>query len=413
MSPTTTQARVRHTKSEADPAEVFRNSGTALLIGGHSESIAWRRVPLLVVALAGITAWAQPQDAPTTKLKLNTGREIYHAACVACHGPDGRGMPDTTVGFDKPKSFPDFTQCDQTTPELNKDWKATIRDGGVGRGFSRIMPSFGQALTSEQIDAVVEHLRGFCTDKSYPRGEFNVPLAQFTEKAFPENEVIITSRTNARGTPGVTTDIISENTLGARTQLEVDAPIDFVRSAPGLWHGGVGDATIGVKQVVFANLHTGSILSGFGGMIIPSGSTAHGLGTGVTQFETFAAFAQLLPSESFVQLQAGTDQPTDTTKAPRSLFWRSAIGKTFRQSGGLGRMWTPMVEVVANKDFLPHTTPDWDIVPQFQVTLSKRQHVRVNLGTRIPVTNTDHRPIQVVFYVLWDWFDGGLLKGWK
>ena len=39
-------------------------------------------------------------------------------------------MPDTTVGFDKPKSFPDFTQCDQTTPELNKDWKATIRDWG-------------------------------------------------------------------------------------------------------------------------------------------------------------------------------------------------------------------------------------------------------------------------------------------
>jgi hypothetical protein len=35
---------------------------------------------------------------------------------------------------------------------------------------------------------------------------------------------------NAQGTPGVTTDIISENTLGARIQLEVDAPIDFVES---------------------------------------------------------------------------------------------------------------------------------------------------------------------------------------
>jgi hypothetical protein len=76
-------------------------------------------------------------------------------------------------------------------------------------------------------------------------------------------------------------------------------------------------------------------------------------------------------------------------------------------------MWTPMVEVIANKDFLPHTTPDWDIVPQFQVTLSQRQHVRLNLGTRIPITNTSDRPIQVVFYVLWDWFDGSLLKGWK
>jgi hypothetical protein len=78
--------------------------------------------------------------------------------------------------------------------------------------------------------------------------------------------------------------MISENTFGARSQLEVDAPIDFVRSAPGVWHGRIGDATIGLKQVVFPNLHAGSILSGFGGLIVPSGSTAHGLGSGVTQF---------------------------------------------------------------------------------------------------------------------------------
>jgi mono/diheme cytochrome c family protein len=376
-------------------------------------SLHQHRVLLFVFVLVEVTEWAHAQNTPPSTLKLNTGREIYHAACVACHGPDGKGMPDTTVAFEKPKTFPDFTQCDQTTPELDKDWKATIRDGGAGRGFSRIMPAFGEALTAKQIDQLVQYLRGFCTEKKWPRGEFNLPLPQFTEKAFPEDEVIITSRFNAQRTPGVTNDIISENTFGARNQLEVDVPIDLNRSAPGLWHGGIGDATIGIKRVVFADLHTGSILSGFGGVIVPSGSTAHGLGTGVTQFETFAAFAQILPSESFVQLQVGTDQPTDTSKAPRSLFWRSAFGKTFRQSNGLGRMWTPMVELVANKDFLPHTTPDWDIVPQFQVTLSQRQHVRLNLGSRIPVTNTSNRPIQIVFYVLWDWFDGSLLKGWR
>ena len=377
------------------------------------KSAHFMRTSLFVLALAGVTTRAPAQDTPPANLKLNSGKEIYEAACVACHGPDGKGMPDTTVVFEKPQTFPDFTRCDQTTPELNKDWKATIRDGGAGRGFSRIMPSFGEALTSRQIDEVVKYARGFCTDKRWPRGEFNVPLAQFTEKAFPENEVVIKSAFNAQRTPGATYDIISENTFGARTQLEVDAPIDFNRSAPGLWHAGIGDATIGLKRVVIANLHAGSILSGFGGIIVPSGSTAHGFGSGVTQFETFAAFAQLLPRESFVQLQAGTDQPTDTSKAPRSLFWRSAFGKTFRESRGLGRMWTPIIEVIANKDFRPQTTPDWDIVPEFQVTLSKRQHVRINLGARIPVTNTSDRPIQVVFYALWDWFDGGLLKGWK
>src|SRR5207253_82193 len=81
-----------------------------------------------------------------------------------------------------------------------------------------------------------------------------------------------------------------------------------------------------------------------------------------TTFESFAAYAQLLPANSFVQLQSGTDQPTETSKAPRSLFWRAALGKSFRQSGGLVRMWTHMTEFVATRDFTSHATTDWDIV---------------------------------------------------
>ncbi len=365
---------------------------------------------LLVSALARCV-WAE--DSATARLKLDTGKEIFEAACVACHAANGKGMPDTTVGFEKPKTFPDFTQCDQTTPEMNVDWKATIRDGGHARGFSPIMPSFVDALTSEQMDKVVLYVRSFCTNKYWPRGEFNLPLPQITEKAFPEDEVVVKSAVNVKGTPGVTNDVIYEQRFGVRNQIEIDLPVAVNRQAPGLWYGGVGDITVGVKRVLIANLHSGSILSGFGGVILPTGSKARGLGTGVTIFESFAAFAQLLPANSFVQLQAGTDLPTDTSKAPRSLFWRAALGKSFRESKGLGRMWTPMAEFVASRDFSPHPSTDWNIVPEFQVTISQRQHVRANLGLSIPVTNTANRPIQAVFYVLWDWFDGGLLEGWK
>jgi mono/diheme cytochrome c family protein len=368
---------------------------------------------LTMLAFAALAPCAFAQGATPAKLSLNTGKEIYEAACIACHGPNGKGMPDTTVGFDKPASFPDFSRCDQTTPELNIDWKATIRDGGHGRGFSPIMPSFVDALTSAQMDKVIAYLRSLCTDKSWPRGEFNLPRPLVTEKAFPEDEVVVEAALNAQGTPGSTTDIIYERRFGARNQIEVDVPVTFNRQSPGLWYGGVGDTTLGVKRVLIANLHAGSILSAFGGVILPSGNRTHGFGAGVTTFESFAAFAQLLPALSFVQLQAGTDQPTDTSKAPRSVFWRAALGKSFRQSGGLGRMWTPMTEFVANRDFTSGAKTHWDIVPQFQVTLSQRQHVRFNLGFRIPVTNTAGRPIQAVFYVLWDWFDGGLREGWR
>jgi hypothetical protein len=55
---------------------------------------------------------------------------------------------------------------------------------------------------------------------------------------------------------------------------------------------------------------------------------------------------------------------------------------------------------------------DWDVMPEMQVTISRRQHVRGNLGYRFPVTNTAGRQQQVMFYLLWDWADGGLLSGW-
>lgn len=89
-------------------------------------------------------------------LKLDTGKQIYEAACVACHGPAGEGMPEATIGFKKPATFPDFTRCDQTTSELNTDYKAVIVHGGPFRGFSQIMPAYGEAFTSKQIDEVID-----------------------------------------------------------------------------------------------------------------------------------------------------------------------------------------------------------------------------------------------------------------
>jgi hypothetical protein len=47
-----------------------------------------------------------------------------------------------------------------------------------------------------------------------------------------------------------------------------------------------------------------------------------------------------------------------------------------------------------------------------QVTLSKRQHIRGNVGVRVPVNNTSGRSTTVMFYVLWDWQEGAFWKGW-
>ena len=36
----------------------------------------------------------------SAKLKLDTGKDVYQAACVSCHGVEGKGAQRTAVGFD-------------------------------------------------------------------------------------------------------------------------------------------------------------------------------------------------------------------------------------------------------------------------------------------------------------------------
>jgi hypothetical protein len=146
---------------------------------------------------------------------------------------------------------------------------------------------------------------------------------------------------------------------------------------------------------------------------LPTGDRTRGFGTGVTVFEGFAMFGQILPRLWFLQLQAGTERPTHTATSPATVYWRSALGKSFRQNGGLGRMWSPIVELLADRDLLTGARTNWDVFPQFQVTLNPRQHIRASFGVRVPVNDTARRPVQVGIYLLWDWFDGGVLEGWK
>jgi mono/diheme cytochrome c family protein len=354
---------------------------------------------------------------PSTGNK-QAGQQIFKSACAACHGSDGRGTAKEIAGFERPRTFPDFTACDQTSPEPNVTWKDVVTHGGPTRGFSDIMPSFSEALTSEQIDDVVAYLRGLCRNPHWPRGELNLPRALVTEKAYPEDEVVISTGLNATGAPGGATHIVHEQRFGMKNQIEVDVPINY-QDLNHTWYGGVGDTTLGVKRVMFSKLQSesilkpsGSILSLFGGAILPTGNRARGFGTGTTTFEAFAAFDQLFPTNTFIQTQFGADLPRQTDIAPQSIFFNTAIGQSFAANHGLGRLWSPMFEFLGARDLVDKAKTNWDVVPQMQVTISKRQHIRFDLGVRVPVNNTSGRQIQVMFYLLWDWFDGRLNEGW-
>jgi mono/diheme cytochrome c family protein len=342
----------------------------------------------------------------------HTGKDVYQGGCITCHGPDGRGTPLSTLGFEPPATFPDFTVCKATAREPDIDWKAIISHGGPARGFSDIMPSFVELLTSGQIDMVIKYLRSLCRE-DWPRGELNLPLALVSEKAFPEDEALLRGTVNAQGDPGAAFSLGYERRFGAKNQIEAVLPFSFNRQDGGTWIGGVGDIVLGYKRVLISSLRSGSILSVQGETILPTGNRSKGLGTGVLFFETFASYGQLLPKQCFFQFQSGIELPTRPEEASRAAYWRTLFGKSLRQGSGFGRMWTPMVELLADRELESGQKTNWDLLPQFQVTLSARQHIRANIGIRLPVNDAGIRPKQIMFYLLWDWFDGGLRDGWK
>jgi mono/diheme cytochrome c family protein len=338
---------------------------------------------LLIVHALPPRGDAQPAD----RSGLN-GEQLYRRACAACHGADGRGQPLPVRGFDIDP--PDFTDCSLTTPEADLDWYAVIHQGGPARAFDRLMPAFGDELSAEEIGRLIAHVRGFCTEPGWPFGDLNMPRALVTEKAYPENEVVVTSTLSRGDGRRVTTEVLYEHRIGRRGQYELFArDIDEVGGA--------------YKHVLFDSMRSASIISAGGEIKV---------GKQGAVLEAFGAVSQALPriADGFMHAHAGIESPTETG-AREEMFWRVAVGKSF-MTNQWGRAWSPMIELLAAREIGSGAQVEWDALPQMQVSLSTRQHVLLNVGVRTPMTQRRERRTSVLVYLLWDWFDGGFLSGW-
>jgi hypothetical protein len=164
----------------------------------------------------------------------------------------GRAIVDHRLR--EPDTFPDFTGATQATPEDNLVWQSIIRNRGP---FPRLladhalfMPSSSEALTSDQVKAVIQYNARLLQRTKLAARESNLPLALATEKAYQENEEVITAGVNVKGAPGTRYHVIHEERFGDRNQIEVDVPVEFTRPKRGLWYGGFGDVTLGLKRVL-------------------------------------------------------------------------------------------------------------------------------------------------------------------
>lgn len=339
-----------------------------------------------------------------------SGDELFQAACANCHGSDGTGEPSLPLVLpDLP--VPDFTECGFASREPDGDWIAVAHDGGPVRGFSPLMPAFGSMLGPEELQRIMDYIRTLCDEPSWPRGELNLPRAMFTEKAYPEDELVWTTEVPLGGAEtSVMNEVVYEKRFGPRSQIEVVVPFGFRERSGGSWIGGLGDVVFGVKHTLFHSLDAGSILSLGGEVKLPTGREENGFGSGTTVLESFLAFGQILPSDAFFQFQGVAEFPT-ASGHDNEVVGRGVLGWSYAQ-GGWGRTWTPMIEVQAKKELADDEEWGWDLVPQLQVTLNTRQHVIENIAVLVPMTDTGIRDPQLALYVLWDWFDGSFFAGW-
>lgn len=356
-------------------------------------------IPVFIL-LAASAAWAAPRS----------GEEIYTATCASCHGTDGRGVPPSQTGL--PMVARDFTDCRSTNREPDQDWRAVIAEGGPARGFHRLMPAFGEVLSEPEQQAVLDYVRGFCSDPVWPRGNLNLPRPLVTEKAFVEDEVVLSTAVATRSPRNVDSQLVYEQRFLRRQMFEVKVPMSVAQVPGGDREAGIGDIALALKSMLVGNVRTGTALSVGAEVILPTGNEDKGFGKGAVIFEPFVAFGQLLPWKSFLQAQAGAEIPAkEAAGLENEAFLRGVLGTTFTH-GKFGRILTPMIEAIALREIASDAKTSLDLVPELQISLSTRHHVLACLGGTIPTTNREGRSPQVMAYLLWDWFDGGLLEGW-
>ncbi|HKD46755.1 MAG TPA: cytochrome c [Rhizomicrobium sp.] len=108
------------------------------------QSIRFYSGLVLLTATLGFSGGAQAQLFPQAKLPQQTGEAIYKGVCQTCHMPDAKGA----VGAG-------------TYPALANNSKLEVSGYPVAVVIhgQKAMPSFGQAMSDEQVANIVNYVR--------------------------------------------------------------------------------------------------------------------------------------------------------------------------------------------------------------------------------------------------------------
>ena len=333
-------------------------------------------------------------------IDLTKGKEIYGDACAACHGDDGRGKVADLATEVPP---PDLTSCDFNTSEADRDWMRVVSGGGVAAGRSESMPSFRDSLTEEDIKNVVVYLRTFCTE-DWPRGELNFSRPLVTEKAYPENEALLTWNTGRTPSREHQTKLaaIIEKRVGARGQVELKIPVSLRDPDKRGTLGGIGDLEVSGKYVLYHDLKRLFIASAGAELKLPTGSLRRALGEGTTILAPFLAAGKGW-GDFVVQSSLQFEYPFVEQRAPKTALYNLAFSYPVvnRGEGTEGQLF---LEFNGKSEWGKRDAKHFQLylTPGFRQSLTASGNWAAAIGAQLPVSPVHEAQYRVLGYILFE-----------
>jgi hypothetical protein len=367
-------------------------------------SVFWLFAFAAFVGFGGTTA--PVQSAPPALQAPSTIPEMWGAWCARCHADDGSGKVNEPTVTVVPM---DFTDCRVTSTEPDADWERAIAKGGPGVGLSPQMPGFEDSLTPEQITLFVSHMRGFCKEPGWPSGNTNFPRPIITEKAFPENELVILpaiSHFPEETAPSITEGMfkaVYERRFGKRSMFEIGVPLVTTNSLL-TRTGGLGDIEVAVKHALYTdNSSTPRIVSLGLEVLLPSGDHFKDHGKGTPVFEPYVS-AGMMIRNWYVQTQLKAEFPVDRLRASRAVVYNGYVG---RDTSAAPNTWTIGIELNGEIEFPFQGTASQvlALTPQVRKGLTGTGALAASVGMMVPLNKREEQGVRWVGYLLWEYLE--------
>ena len=283
---------------------------------------------------------------------------------------DGRGQPLAVRGFRL--ELPDFTDCSLTTPEADLDWQSVIHQGGPARAFDRMMPAFGDELSDG---------RDRQGDRSRPRLLRRARMAaRRSQHAAAARHRKGVSRKRSRAdddSSGVATRQACQQRVSLRAACRPARPIrNFARRTS-------------MRSAARTNTCCSTATGADRFWPAEARSSSHEQRRGVRGVRRVQPGR--CPCRRWISPRPRRHRGADREeRRERSVLARG--GRQELHARRWGRAWSPMVELLAARELGSAASVEWDALPQMQISLSTRQHVLLNVGVRMPLTQRADAP---------------------